>query len=56
MDIKIQITEIKTRLTWRIEHERGTRDLEITSDPWIRTHIIKIPVDGPMGSTRLFRS
>lgn len=47
MDIKQKIEEILSRLTWQIEHEQGERDLEITSDPWSRTHIIRLPVAGP---------
>lgn len=47
MTIKSKITEITARLIWRVEHERGDRDLEITSDPWSRTHYIKIPIAGP---------
>lgn len=46
MDIKAKITEITSLLTWRVEHESGKRDLEIESDPWTRTHFIKIPTAG----------
>lgn len=47
MTIEKKIKQVLENLTWRVEHERGDRDLEITSDPWSRTHYIKIPVSGP---------
>ena len=47
MDIKAKINEVLAALTWRVEHEKGARDLEITSDPWSRTHTIKMPTAGP---------
>lgn len=40
------IAEIAGRLTWRVINEAGERDLEITSDPWSKTHTIKIPRAG----------
>ncbi|MEI7638152.1 MAG: hypothetical protein WCJ37_12665 [Syntrophus sp. (in: bacteria)] len=44
--MKAKIAEIFDLLTWRVEHESGKRDLEIGSDPWTRTHTIKIPTEG----------
>ena len=46
MNIKTKIDEITGLLKWRLEHEHGHHDLEITSDPWTRTHIIKMPTGG----------
>lgn len=46
MDIKDKIQQVSSRLTWRVEHETGARDLEITSNPWSRTHTIKLPTIG----------
>lgn len=40
------IAEIAVRLTWEVKHELGERDLEIVSDPWSKTHTIKIPAAG----------
>lgn len=46
MEIKTKIEEVRSRLTWRIEEKFGGSDLEITSDPWSRTHTIRIPTSG----------
>jgi hypothetical protein len=46
MDIKEKILQVSSRLTWWIEHEMGGGDLEITSNPWRRTHTIKMPSSG----------
>ena len=47
MNIKIKIAEVLAGLAWTVQHEQGARDLEITSDPWSKTHFIKIPTAGP---------
>lgn len=46
MDIKTKIKEITAALQWPVTHVQGARDLEITSDPWARTHTIHIPQAG----------
>jgi len=46
MNIKNKITEKTSQLAWRVEHEKGDRDLEIISDPWSKIHTIKIPTSG----------
>lgn len=47
MKIKNIILDIKSRLTWAVENEISSgRNMEITSDPWSRTHIIHIPTQG----------
>ena len=46
MDMHHLIEEKKSALTWQVSHEMGARDLEITSDPWSRTHTIKMPMSG----------
>lgn len=46
MNIKNKITEITKSLGWKIVHKSGDRDIEITSDPWTKTHTIKIPTSG----------
>lgn len=47
MKIENIILDIKNRLTWTIEHDSaGGRNLEITSDPWNRTHTIHMPTKG----------
>lgn len=44
--ISDKITEITNGLTWQIVHVKGDRDLEITSNPWEKTHTISIPAQG----------
>lgn len=46
MNIKEKIEQVSSRLAWRVEHKPGAGDIEITSDPWQRTHTIKIPTSG----------
>jgi hypothetical protein len=46
MDINTKIAEITACLTWPIVYEQGDRDLEITCDPWSRTHTIRMPTAG----------
>lgn len=47
MDICHLIEEKTAALTWPVKHELGASDLEITSNPWIRSHTIKMPTSGP---------
>lgn len=46
MNIKNKIDEITATLKWQVLHVQGTRDLEITSDPWEQTHTIHVPQEG----------
>lgn len=46
MDIKSKITEITAALQWPVLHVPGARDLEITTNPWERTHTIHMPKQG----------
>lgn len=46
MKIKAKIAEITAALTWQIQHERGDGNMEITSNPWEKSHTIKIPRGG----------
>lgn len=46
MNIQEKIDQVTSRLKWRIEHETGSGDLEIISDPWQRTHTIRLPSSG----------
>jgi len=47
MTIRATIADVTARLKWIVTYQHGGRDLEITSDPWTRTHTIKIPTEGP---------
>lgn len=46
MNIKSKIIEVTASLTWPVKQITGRRDLEITTDPWERTHTIHMPQAG----------
>jgi hypothetical protein len=46
MNINDLIEQKEAALIWKVVHDVGASDLEISSDPWSRTHTIKIPTSG----------